>query len=189
MPVAAVLGAALSGCGEGPAGAGQASGSPTAAEGTASPAATEWMDRFCGVVHEFHQTSVVVETAEGELADPEALRQELRSRLDAAIDGIPVVVEKLESLGAAPVAGGDEAAAGLAGRFRELETLFTTARDRLVALPAEATEPEIGRAVAEAMPELGRLLSNPYQGAEVTQAMRDAGAEPLSPCRSYPPLR
>jgi len=85
-------------------------------------------------------------------------------------------VRKFGELGQAPVEGGDAAARVLGDRFESVRKGAVAGKEKMDALPSGSGEREVGTVMGEVWPGVVAAVNGaPFEGAEVTQAMRDAG--------------
>jgi hypothetical protein len=162
----AALAAIAAGCG----------GSPAPSE-----EAVAWTNQVCGALSGF--TRAVTTSPRIDPADPAAAVQELDRYLGATSDELQRSLTALDTVGAAPVDGGDSYVGRLEEALRGIRTGFDSARTQLAAIDV-SDRAELATAVPAALAPLQELrnLPAPTEGMRASEQLA-AASEQAENCR------
>lgn len=162
-------------CAEAPA---RAPGSPTTTSGGSTIAeATEWMSKLCTIATDLR--TGLWTSAKGTLP----LRDGSRDQLDTAAQQVDETLDRLAVLPTPPMDGGKAATTQLRNELSDLRDALIGGRDDLDALPANASEQQVGQVMGEVWPRAAARAANPFSDITLSDAIRAAATGPT--CTPY----
>jgi hypothetical protein len=174
----------LAGC-EVPATTSTRNGPPTTA--SAAPAAVEWADKLCGAILAYDSSAAKQEI---DSSSQEAAIKSLNDLLQSMSVRINDTIDQLQTIGPAPIPGGDEAATGLTIELERLRTVVDRSRTRLsgVDLTDRAGTSTALQEVARDLQSV-RVPVNPLEGMGARYPELQAAARSADNCTEITRLR
>lgn len=145
---------------------------PSAAGGTATVAAQEWMTGLCATAGELRNGLWTSANGDG------PLRQRLRGQLDTAAGAIDTALDALDATPTAPIEGADTAIGQLDDELTELRDALVRGLSAMDALPENADDEQVGQVLATVWPRAAARAADPFSGVSVSEAMRNAATAP-----------
>jgi hypothetical protein len=129
---------------------------------SAAPVAVEWADKLCGAILEYDSGTPRVEV---DSSSQDAAIKSLNTVLEKMSIQINGTLDRLGTIGQAPVPGGDEAAQNLASALERLRTVVDRSRSRLLGVDTN-DRPGTTAALQEVAQDLQTLKEpvNPLEG-------------------------